>query len=75
MEIIKNEEEGEVIQFSKEEEEREKLHLIWKKNAPFLYDCLITSRLEWPSLTCQWLPGKEVVSGGEYIEQRLILGI
>ncbi|KRY13279.1 putative histone-binding protein Caf1 [Trichinella patagoniensis] len=29
---------------------------IWKRNVPFLYDKLITHCLEWPSLTCQWLP-------------------
>lgn len=29
---------------------------IWKKNTPFLYDLVITKALEWPSLTCQWLP-------------------
>jgi hypothetical protein len=29
---------------------------IWKKNAPFLYNLVITHALEWPSLTAQWLP-------------------
>ena len=29
---------------------------IWKKNTPFLYDFVLTHALEWPSLTCQWLP-------------------
>ena len=29
---------------------------IWKKNAPFLYDLVITHILEWPSLTCCWVP-------------------
>lgn len=29
---------------------------IWKKNTPFLYDLVVTKALEWPSLTCQWLP-------------------
>lgn len=29
---------------------------IWKKNTPFLYDYVMTHSLEWPSLTCQWLP-------------------
>jgi histone-binding protein RBBP4 len=33
-------------------------YAIWKKNAPFLYDCVLTSALDWPSLTTQWLPGK-----------------
>ncbi len=31
---------------------------IWKKNAPFLYDVVLTHALDWPSLTVQWLPGK-----------------
>jgi len=35
---------------------------LWKKNAPFLYDLVITHVLEWPSLTCQWLPVKEKYS-------------
>lgn len=30
-----------------------------KKNAPYLYDLLITHALDWPSLTCQWFPDKE----------------
>ena len=31
---------------------------VWKKNTPFLYDVVMTHALEWPSLTCEWLPGK-----------------
>lgn len=30
-----------------------------KKNAPYLYDLVITHALDWPSLTCQWFPDKE----------------
>ncbi|KAI0987492.1 hypothetical protein GJ496_007531 [Pomphorhynchus laevis] len=44
---------------------------IWKKNCPFLYDLLITNALEWPSLTCQWLPN---ISNGPCDIQRIILG-
>jgi hypothetical protein len=33
---------------------------IWKKNCPFLYDLVVTHELEWPSLTVQWLPQKDV---------------
>jgi histone-binding protein RBBP4 len=33
---------------------------IWKKNAPFLYDLVITHAIEWPSLTVQWLPDKKM---------------
>jgi hypothetical protein len=29
--------------------------LIKQKNAPFLYDLVMTHALEWPSLTVQWL--------------------
>ncbi len=28
----------------------------WKKNAPFLYDLMLSTALEWPTLTTQWLP-------------------
>jgi hypothetical protein len=30
-----------------------------KKNAPYLYDVVVTHALDWPSLTCQWFPDKE----------------
>ena len=30
-----------------------------KKNAPYLYDLIITHALDWPSLTCQWFPDKD----------------
>lgn len=32
---------------------------IWKKNAGFLYDLVVTHALEWPTLTCQWFPDRE----------------
>lgn len=32
---------------------------VWKKNAPYLYDLVVTHALEWPSLTAQWLPDIE----------------
>ena len=32
---------------------------IWKKNAPYLYDLVVTHALEWPTLTCQWFPDVE----------------
>jgi hypothetical protein len=31
----------------------------WKKNAPFLYDMILSTALEWPTLTTQWLPDKQ----------------
>eukprot|EP00742_Colponemidia_sp_Colp-10_P003936 GILJ01004196.1.p1 GENE.GILJ01004196.1~~GILJ01004196.1.p1 ORF type:complete len:425 (-),score=69.59 GILJ01004196.1:170-1444(-) len=47
---------------------------IWKKNSPFLYDIIMTHALEWPSLTCEWLPDKRVPPGKDYTVQRLLLG-
>ena len=47
------------VEYENEREERlvNEEYKIWKKNTPFLYDLVITHALEWPSLTCQWLPG------------------
>jgi histone-binding protein RBBP4 len=47
---------------------------IWKKNAPFLYDLVMTHALEWPSLTVHWLPDKTIQQNKEFSVQRLILG-
>eukprot|EP01125_Pyxidicula_operculata_P009675 TRINITY_DN316_c1_g3_i1.p1 TRINITY_DN316_c1_g3~~TRINITY_DN316_c1_g3_i1.p1 ORF type:complete len:421 (+),score=69.87 TRINITY_DN316_c1_g3_i1:904-2166(+) len=47
---------------------------IWKKNAPFLYDLVLTRALDWPSLTVEWSPEKKISSNREYSSQRLILG-
>lgn len=47
---------------------------IWKKNAPFLYDLIMTHALEWPSLTAQWLPDITKPEGKDYSIQRMILG-
>ncbi|KNC47199.1 NURF complex component [Thecamonas trahens ATCC 50062] len=47
---------------------------IWKKNTPFLYDCCLTTALEWPSLTAQWFPDKAVASGADHSTQRLLMG-
>ncbi|KAI0067988.1 histone acetyltransferase type B subunit 2 [Artomyces pyxidatus] len=46
----------------------------WKKNAPYLYDLLITHALDWPSLTCQWFPDKEQPANKPYTTHRLLLG-
>jgi histone-binding protein RBBP4 len=46
---------------------------IWKKNTPYLYDFVMTHSLEWPSLSCQWLP--VVKNAGESAsEHSLLLG-
>ena len=31
----------------------------WKKNAPFLYDMILSTALDWPTLTTQWFPDKQ----------------
>ena len=31
----------------------------WKKNAPFLYDVILSTALDWPTLTVQWFPDKQ----------------
>lgn len=35
-------------------DEVEEEYISWKKNAPLLYDTLVTHLLEWPALTCQY---------------------
>ena len=47
---------------------------IWKKNAPYLYDLVVTHALEWPSLTVQWFPDVERPEGKGYSVKRLLLG-
>lgn len=44
----------------------------WKKNAPFLYDLLISEVLEHPSLTVSFLPGRTIHDDRH--TQRLVLG-
>lgn len=47
---------------------------VWKKNAPFLYDLVVSHALEWPSLTVQWMPDLERPPNKDYFVQRLLLG-
>lgn len=50
---------------------------IWKKNTPYLYDFVMTHSLEWPSLTCQWLPNTKslsTASDSKAVEHNLLLG-
>ncbi|KAH9948186.1 WD40 repeat-like protein [Amylocystis lapponica] len=48
--------------------------LINEKNAPYLYDVVITHALDWPSLTCQWFPDRESPANKPYTTHRLLLG-
>ena len=52
----------------------EQEYRVWKKNAPLLYDTVLTHCLTWPSLTCDWLPDKTSPPGADYCVQRLVLG-
>ncbi|KAJ7897260.1 WD40 repeat-like protein [Mycena olivaceomarginata] len=56
------------------EEENKLINEVGKKNAPYLYDIVITHALDWPSLTCQWFPDKESSSNKPYTTHRLLLG-
>lgn len=47
---------------------------VWKKNAPFLYDCCITHILEWPSLTVQWLPLNDTSDESKFIRNKMVIG-
>ncbi|ETN44566.1 uncharacterized protein HMPREF1541_10236 [Cyphellophora europaea CBS 101466] len=46
----------------------------WKKNAPFLYDMILSTALDWPTLTTQWFPDKQEVPGSNYSKHRLLIG-
>lgn len=46
---------------------------VWKKNTPYLYDFVMTHSLQWPSLTCQWLPPVRKI-GKSATEHSLLLG-
>ncbi|TGZ84124.1 WD40 repeat-like protein [Ascodesmis nigricans] len=46
----------------------------WKKNAPFLYDLMLSSALEWPTLTTQWFPDKQSLPDKTYSTHRLLIG-
>ena len=55
--IIDDNENNEIDEVDEEEEKIiNEEYKVWKKNSPYLYDLVLTHALEWPSLTCQWLP-------------------
>lgn len=49
---------------------------IWKKNAPFLYDVVVTHAFDWPSLTIQWFPDVQGANDPSkpYTTHRLLMG-
>ncbi|PFH38251.1 RbAp46 [Besnoitia besnoiti] len=48
----------------------------WKVNTKVLYDLVMNTTLEWPSLTVQWLPGlaSGMVGDSSTVRQKLLLG-
>ena len=68
------EQEGETKQQAIESKLIAEEYKIWKKNTPFLYDVVMTHALDWPSLTCEWLPDKTIPEDQEFSIQRMILG-
>lgn len=46
----------------------------WKKNSPFLYDMILSTALEWPTLTTQWFPDVKEPRDKNYRVHRLLLG-
>ncbi|KAK3952112.1 WD40-repeat-containing domain protein [Pseudoneurospora amorphoporcata] len=47
---------------------------IWKKNSPFLYDMMLSTALEWPTLTTQWFPDVKNPKDKSHTVHRLLLG-
>lgn len=46
----------------------------WKKNSPFLYDMILSTALEWPTLTTQWFPDVKKPEDKNYHLHRLLFG-
>ena len=49
-------------------------YAVWKKNAVYLYDLMISTRIPWPSLTVEWLPDLENIDGGRLKRHKTLLG-
>ena len=64
----------EMEQSQEEEADIENEHKIWKKNAPYLYDVLITWGLDWPSLCVNWTTKIDYQKDSPIYIQKMILG-
>lgn len=49
-------------------------YITWKKNAPLYYDMIVTHILEWPSLTCQYLPFYDELNQNPVQYQKIVIG-
>lgn len=61
-------------QFADPEQVKENNFLDWKKNSPLLYDTLINHVLDWPSLTTQFLPLRDIDPETNYDRFKIIYG-
>ena len=64
----------EIGQSQEEENNNENEYKIWKKNAPYLYDVLITWGLDWPSLCVNWTTKIDYQKDRPIYTQKMILG-
>ena len=68
----KNHKKSKKSEISDTEENEEKK--IWKRNIPLYYKYLVSHILEWPSLTCQYMPIFIENEEKEFINQKIIIG-
>ncbi|KAK7966336.1 Histone acetyltransferase type B subunit 2 [Apiospora hydei] len=63
-------------QDSEDEEQRliNEEYKTWKKNAPFLYDMILSTALTWPTLTVQWFPDVKEPEGKNCRIHRVLIG-
>eukprot|EP00386_Alphamonas_edax_P011372 GDKI01036072.1.p1 GENE.GDKI01036072.1~~GDKI01036072.1.p1 ORF type:complete len:521 (-),score=180.01 GDKI01036072.1:159-1721(-) len=47
---------------------------VWKKNTPFLYDMVMTTTLDWPTLSVNWMKHKSTNPNCSWSAYRLVLG-
>jgi hypothetical protein len=72
--------EVQVMKIDEKEEKEENFPVMseeyktWKKNAPLLYDMVMTHELEWPSLTVQWLPDINCPKDRDVNIHKILLG-
>ncbi|KAK1766219.1 WD40-repeat-containing domain protein [Phialemonium atrogriseum] len=68
------------IEMGQEEDDDQEQKLIneeyktWKKNSPFLYDMILSTALEWPTLTTQWFPDVKAPKDKNYLVHRVLIG-
>ena len=73
-----NSSEPEAVEPEDETSSSEKLmleeHMVWSQNAKMVYDVYFSRRLEWPSLTVEWLPGTTPSSKEGWKRHQLVIG-